>query len=144
MDDWLLVLACTTLTAATGLLLYAIPTVYLIEATSLDPIGLFGGGGSGINDLNTLLRKINFFARFNWIYLILSWTTIFSVKFGFLSFFRNMVLRLPGVHQYWRVVVGITAIVYLFSLIDGVIACPHDGLTACMLNMIRLELSKTR
>ena len=26
---------------------------------------------------------------------------------------------------------GVTVVVYLFSLIDGVIACPHDGLVAC-------------
>ena len=135
LDDWLLLFACSCLTAATVLLLYATPTVYLIEATSLNPIGLFGGGGSGITDLDTLLRKINFFARFNWIYLILSWTTIFAVKFGFLSFFRNLVLRLPSIHRYWRVVVAVTAVVYLFSLIDGVIACPHDGLIARMLGI---------
>ena len=132
LDDWLLLFGCSTLTAATILLLYAIPTVYLIEATSLNPIGLFGGGGSGISDLNTLLEKINFFARFNWVYLILSWTTIFAVKFGFLSFFRKLVLRLPTIYQYWRVVVAITVIVYFFSLIDGIVACPHVGLVACM------------
>lgn len=132
LDDWLLLFACFCLTAATILLFYGLPTVYLIEATSLNPIGLFGGGGSGITDLAVLLQKINFFARFNWVYLILSWTTIFAVKFGFLSFFRNLVLRLPGIHQYWRVVVAVTAVVYLFSLVDGIIACPHDGLVACM------------
>ena len=132
LDDWLLLFGCVSLTAATILLLYATPTVYLIEATSLNPIGLFGGGGSGINDLGTLLVKINFFARFNWVYLILSWTTIFAVKFGFLSFFRTLVLRLPSIHLYWRIVVAVTVVVYLFSLIDGVIACPHDGLTARM------------
>ena len=131
LDDWLLILACVCLTAATAFLLYATPTVYLIEATSLNPMGLFGGGGAGIKDLNTLLVKLNFFARFNWIYLILTWTTIFAVKFGFLSFFRTLVLRLPGIYMYWRIVVAITVVVYLFSLIDGVIACPHDGLVAC-------------
>lgn len=133
LDDWLLLFGCASLTAATILLLYAIPTVYLIEATSLNPIvGLFGDGGSGVTNLDTLLSKINFFARFNWTYLILSWTTIFAVKAGFLSFFRNLVLRLPGIHQYWRIVVAVTVIVYLFALIDGVIACPHDGLIARM------------
>lgn len=132
LDDWLLLFGCASLTAGTILLLYAMPTVYLIEATSFNPTRLFGGGGAGISDLNTLLRKIKFFARFNWVYLILSWTTIFAVKFGFLSFFRSLVLRLPGIHQYWKVVVAVTVIVYIFSLIDGVIACPHDGLTACM------------
>ena len=131
LDDWLLVLACICLTAATGLLLYAIPTVYLIEATSLDPLGLFGNGGSGIDDINELLIKINFFAKFNWIYLILSWTTIFAVKFGFLSFFKQLVRGLPYIYRYWKVVVAVTAVVYGFSLVDGVIACPHDGLTAC-------------
>lgn len=103
----------------------------MIEATSLNPLGLFGNGGSGITDLDTLLAKINFFARFNWVYLILTWTTIFAVKFGFLSFFRHLVRGLPSFYRYWRVVVGVTVVVYLFSLVDGVIACPHDGLTAC-------------
>ena len=132
LDDWLLIFACVSLTAATIFLLYATPTVYLIEATSLNPKGLFGGGGAGITDLDTLLVKLNFFARFNWIYLILTWTTIFAVKFGFLSFFRKLVLRLPGIHLYWRIVVVVTAGVYLFSLIDGIVACPHIGLEACM------------
>ena len=98
----------------------------------MNPTGLFGSGGAGIQDLDELLVKLTFFARFNWIYLILTWTTIFAVKFGFLSFFRVLVIRLPGIHLYWRIVVAINVIVYLFSLIDGVIACPHDGLTACM------------
>lgn len=131
LDDWLLVLACITLTAASIFLLYASPTIYLIEATSLNPSAvLFGSGGAGISGLNTLLVKLKFFARFNWIYLILTWTTIFGVKFGFLSFFRNLVLRLPGIHLYWQIVVAFTAVVYLFSLIDGIVACPHDGLEA--------------
>lgn len=130
LDDWLLVVACASLTAGTAVLFDATPTVYLIEATSLNPTGLFGGGGAGIKDLNTLLVKLDFFARFNWIYLILTWTTIFAVKFGFLSFFRTLVARLPGIHLYWRIVVGVTIIVYLFSLVDGVVACPHVGLRA--------------
>ena len=89
----------------------------------MNPTGLFGSGGAGIQDLDELLVKLTFF-----------WTTIFAVKFGFLSFFRVLVIRLPGIHLYWRVVVAVNVIVYLFSLIDGVIACPHDGLTACMSN----------
>ena len=132
LDDWLLVLACVCLTAGTGLLLYSIPTVYLIEETSLNPLGLFGNGGSGITDLNTLLIKVNYFAKFNWIYLILSWTTIFSVKFGFLVFFKQLVRGLPEMYRYWKVVVAITAVVYAFALVDGVIACPKDGLNSCM------------
>ena len=133
LDDGLLLVACVCLSAATGLLLASIPTVYLIEATSLNPLGLFGNGGSGITDLNTLLIKINYFAKFNWIYLILTWSTIFAVKFGFLIFFKQLVRGLPGMYRYWKVVVAVTAVVYVFSLLDGVIACPHDGLVACAL-----------
>ena len=131
LDDWLLLVACVCLSAATGFLFASIPTIYLIEATSLDPLGLFGNGGSGITDLDTLLIKINYFAKFNWIYLILTWSTIFAVKFGFLVFFKQLVRGLPSMYRYWKVVVGITAVVYVFSLVDGVIACPHDGLVAC-------------
>jgi len=84
------------------------------------------------------LVKINFFAKFNWVYLILSWTTIFAVKFGFLSFFRQLVIGLPEIYRYWRGVVAVTAVVYAFSLVDGVIACPHDGLTARASAKLRL------
>lgn len=143
LDDWLLFVACISLTAATIFLLYATPTVYLIEATSLNPKGLFGSGGAGIKNLDSLLVKLNFFARFNWIYLIFTWTTIFAVKFGFLSFFRTLVLRLPFIHSYWRVVFGVTIAVYLFSLVDGVIACPHVGLVACMSQKSHLLIGKT-
>ena len=142
LDDWLLLLACVSLTAATIFLLYATPTVYLIEATSLNPKGLFGSGGAGIKDLDVLLVKLDFFARFNWVYLIFTWTTIFAVKFGFLSFFRTLVLRLPFIHAYWRVAFGVTIAVYLFSLVDGVIACPHVGLVACMSQKPQLLFGK--
>lgn len=127
LDDFLLVFACLSLTAATIYLYYSTNVIYLIEATSLNPTGLFGGGGAGIKDLGALLKSLNEFEHFNWIYLILTWTTIFAVKFGFLSFFRNLVLRLPVIHWYWRIVVGINVIVYIFSLLDGIIAWLVDS-----------------
>ena len=71
-----------------------------------------------------LLIKISLFARFNWVYLILSWTTIFAVKFGFLVFFEHLVRGLPDIFRYGKGVVTVTAVGDAFSLVDGVIACP--------------------
>ena len=46
---------------------------------------------------------------------------------------------LPSFYRYWRGVLAVTVVVYLFSLVDGIIACPHDGLTACALYQIPLR-----
>lgn len=57
------------------------------------------------------------------IYHSLAWTTICVVKWSFLLFFRKLLLRVHAMMSYWRIVVGITVMVWLWGGISAVIFC---------------------
>lgn len=69
------------------------------------------------------------FQRLSYAHLTLTWTVIFSVKFSFLFFFKLLIKRLTSLNIYWRVVVGINAIVFVLCVSDIFIACPHITLS---------------
>ncbi|MCJ1362616.1 hypothetical protein MMC16_001721 [Acarospora aff. strigata] len=125
LDDYLLIFAFICLTAATVLLYIGTSVIYFIEEVTLNGIGATQAVGMAV-----FLQRLVYYQKINWAYLALSWTTIFFVKFAFLSFFRPLVDRLPSMHMYWRIVVGFTALVFAFAVCDAFIVCPQLGLEA--------------
>ena len=135
LDDYLLIFAFICLTAATVLLYIGTSVIYFIEEVTLNGIGATQAVGMAV-----FLQRLVYYQKINWAYLALSWTTIFFVKFAFLSFFRPLVDRLPSMHMYWRIVVGFTALVFAFAVCDAFIVCPQLGLEACKETTLLISL----
>jgi hypothetical protein len=98
-----------------------------VAELSLNPTAILASGLSQAD----IMQQIVFFQKINWAYLALSWASIFAIKFGFLSFFRHLVDRIPFMYNYWRGVVVFTGLVFAFTVCDAFIACPKLGMAAC-------------
>lgn len=124
-DDFLLVFACVTLTAATGLLYAVIPIIYWDEEITGNPkINVIETVGSE----KELFARIILYRQLVYSYLALSWTTIFSVKICFLLFFHQLVDRLRKLMLIWKIIFAITILVFCLCICGSFIACPHFGL----------------
>jgi len=126
LDDYLLLLSCAFLTAATGVLYYGTSIIFLISEIAVNPAEVFKPGANQVE----ILRKVNLVSKINWTYLTLSWATIFWIKFGFLALFRQLVDRVARLYTFWKGVVVFTTLVFAFAICDGFIACPKQGITA--------------
>lgn len=123
-DDFVLIFACVTLTAATGLLYVMMPTIYWYEEIVLNPkADVLGTLGS----VDELFAQTLRYRRLGYAYVSLTWTTIFSVKICFLLFFLQLVERLKRLMFIWKIVFAITLVVYGFCVCGTFIACPHIG-----------------
>lgn len=125
LDDALLLFGTACLIASTVILYRGTHAVFLVQALSMGPTVQIKGP---IMDFDTVNDQVTLFQKTTWIFVPLAFTTIFAVKFGFLSFFRHLVDHLPRLHMYWRCVVVFTAAVYVFAIIDVFLACSRLGL----------------
>lgn len=140
LDDYLLLFACISLTAGTGLLYYEMSSIYYVQALQLSPAAASGTAASGsapaeaeYEQLEAILKEVVFYQKFSWAYLALTWAAIFAVKFAFLSFFRQLVNRLPRLHLYLKVVVGLVALVFCFTVCEPFITYSKTGAAYCKL-----------
>ncbi|KAL8990577.1 MAG: hypothetical protein Q9169_008088 [Polycauliona sp. 2 TL-2023] len=81
VDDYLLLCSTACLVAATGVLYYGIPSIFLAAELTFNPGAVLKAG----IDESMLLRNVNLYSKINWTYLALSWTTIFLIKFWLLD-----------------------------------------------------------
>lgn len=120
----MLIFACVTLTAATGILFSTIPLVYSDEDLEI----------SVLNPHEPPLIPEGFPAQVLrsqqkiYSFMVLAWTTIFAVKICFLLFFVQMVDRLKKLMFIWKIAFGITMLFYCFCVSAIFIACPYFGL----------------
>lgn len=56
-------------------------------------------------------------------YLVLTYTSIFAVKFSFLFFFRVLVRRVHKMVVYWWIVVAVTAVAWIVCVISIFLSC---------------------
>ena len=126
LDDYLLLCSTACLIAATGLLYYGASIIFLAAELTFDPTAAFKAG----IDPSQLLHDVNLIPKINLSYLALSWTTIFLIKFGFLSLFRQLVDRVPPVYRFWKGTLVVTILIGAFAICDGFIACPQTGFEA--------------
>ena len=119
LDDFLLLLACICLTAATGLLYNLVPLAYLWEELNFhDVVSLPFSVSDVPNEAVYTLRLLH-------TYSLTSWLVVFAAKFCFLSFFRALIDRVRRMIIYWRIVVLITIIFGGLSLCETFIAWPY-------------------
>lgn len=127
-DDAFLIFACLALTALFATVLYYTSTIYfaanifkgqLQEGSTVAPAGV------------DLARVISKYRRAQLLRGSLAWLTIFAVKFSFLAFFRQLTDRLPRLFVYWRVVVVINVLAFLYCIFSVLLGCLEPANETC-------------
>jgi hypothetical protein len=116
-DDYFLFLAVSTLIASNALFFAALPDLYLFAAVA---------AGQSLPPKNFIQAAADT-ATFAIAAEILSWTTIFAVKFSFIFYFRTLVRRLPRLTVWWRIVIAICVLLAIVSICGALIVCPYVG-----------------
>lgn len=124
IDDYLLLLASGFLAASAGFLLYKTSAVVLLARTSRDPTILINEGLSE----EKLFQQAGAANILNWTFYSLSWTSIFLVKSGFLVLFKSLLQRLPRAYSYWKGIIVVTAVSFVFVIAQPFITCPRLGI----------------
>lgn len=106
---------------ATGVFFVDFEYVYLSQALFLDPLIVVKVPAPKLIGAATL------HLRYLYAYLILLWTATFAVKFSFLAFFRQLVRSVERIQVYYWVVVGFTALTWMFVVAQPFILCHHFG-----------------
>lgn len=116
VDDIFLIFAVVCLTAALGLLFAYLSSLFELELLLVDPQTAHS------IDINRILLWLR---RVSTAFLVLTFTTIFAVKFSFLFLFKAHTRNARKMKIYgWTVVVIITA-VWAFGVVEFFLPCPR-------------------
>ena len=92
------------------------------EALSLDPGSVTLSFG--------LLSELLWYQKPLFANIDLASAAVYFVKFAFLCFFRPLIDRLHGMIAYWRVVIGICIVAFVFGICSPFVECPYFGTSA--------------
>lgn len=124
VDDAILLVAIVCLCAAMTLLLVFTPSLYLIEAFVTSPPASVSP--EELEQIEVQLEQPLFkYLKLSDSYYVMTWTTIFAVKFSFLFFFRVLIRRVRAVTLYWQVVSVVTVLVWVYCIAGAFIICPY-------------------
>lgn len=129
VDDYMLMFACLTLSAAQIILYMMMGNPYWVEALVLDPSPQTFA--LAIEDPNAFYHRILKSQLMADSFGVLTWTSIFAVKFCFLLFFHQIIIRMERLILAWKVVFGITLICWAFCVCSIFISCPYFSMEAC-------------
>ena len=123
VDDGFLFFAIICLCVATGLMYEVIPSMYLVEAIlTNDP---------NISLPSNFIAEPLLFHKLSDGFLVLTYNTIFAVKFSFLFFFRVLIRRVHSMLVYWWMVAVLTAVVWAYGVIGVFLTCPYFDIRSC-------------
>jgi predicted ferric reductase len=118
IDDYILLAGLLCLCPATAILYKYCDTLFLGSALLRNPSLLLKLDPGRIKEL---LQVTSYFYAF----MALIWTTIFTVKFSFLAFFKKLIERVTKIHTYYWIVVVITVLTWPFMVVAPFIVCRH-------------------
>lgn len=118
LDDGSVLFAVVCLTASFGLLLNYIDAIYITEALIYAPFKYLGS----FTNILEIAVDIQIFST---VYVVISLTGIFAIKFSFLCFFRQLIDRVHGLQTYWRCIAFYTTVVWIISICIVPIGCPY-------------------
>ncbi len=136
LDDYLLILACAFLTAATVLGYTNVGDLYFTQRLNYNP-GLFFYYLSQRVDV---IARINTYQRLYYTYPALLWATIFIIKAAYLAFFRRLIEHIRPLIIFWRVIVGITIVSFPICILSIYVACTKQGVEVGKYIVLRLPL----
>lgn len=112
------------------LLLVFTPSLYLIEAFVNGSPAAVSPEEMAQMELQ-LERPLFKYLKLSDSYYVMTWTSIFAVKFSFLFFFRVLIRRVRAVTLYWQVVSVVTVLVWVYCIAGAFIICPYFDYKAC-------------
>lgn len=119
VDDFFLIVACTSLTASTILSYIKVRDLYWSQALNYDSaVSLLS-----MEEHTEIAAHINAYQLLYNSYASFLWTTIFAVKFAYLTFFRRLVDRLRPLVIYWRFIVGLSAVSFPVCVVSIYVSC---------------------
>lgn len=121
-DDAFLILAIALLSTSVGLYFSFVDDMYLAEALILGDLDLVPE-----TDLTTIIPKSLRLHKISDVFLVLTWTSLNSVKFSFLIFFQTFTTRvgIKMLSRYWWFVAVFTTISWGVGVALEIVACPY-------------------
>ncbi|KAL6719722.1 hypothetical protein ACLMJK_001643 [Lecanora helva] len=125
IDDMLLTFACLTLILASVILQIELGTIYIAEELT----ALYKSGRELPKDLDIPPVIARYHVAQD-VHGTMCWLTVFSVKFSFLFFFRQLVNKIPNLEYYWKWVLGLNCVACLYCLLYVVAECQYQSFAA--------------
>lgn len=117
MEDYLVFVAVAALIVETALSFSIIKTVN----------NAFAIGEGKILPPPGFIRRLELITQYALAVQILGWTTIFSIKWSFLFYFRGLTHRLQRMEAWWRFIAILLAPTTAMTILGPFIVCPHTG-----------------
>jgi hypothetical protein len=131
-DDGLVLLSSLCLMIAFGVCHKLLNTFYLVEALNKQLTIPFREEFPHILDV----------AKWAFIFSSFNWTSIYLVKFTFMSFFHILTLGMSKrIMRYFWATVGILVVCYVYSVLNFAVICPHFGADVGQSALISLSRS---
>lgn len=128
VDDAFLIFAVVCLCVAMGLLFAFTSSMYLLEALITDD--------ANASIPADIFDQVKWFRKLSTAFLVLTFTTIFAVKFSFLFLFKALIRNVRKMKIYWWTVVVTTAVVWAFGVVEFFLPCPSFGPDSCKLGFV--------
>ena len=121
LDDAFLAFALACLCGITGILWPIARIASMVKSSEGKPVTQ-----TSLGNVSELLKMLNIFSAFN----PLAWTTIFFVKFSFLSLFRLLIRNVSKyLTRFYWVIVGITVASWIYCICGNLIFCHSFALS---------------
>ena len=119
LDDSLLLLACLACITATVL--------QSMGASTLYPMVMMDRSMAQFVPKEVISQAMIKLQKYGYSFAIIIWISIFSVKFSYLAFFRQLIDRQRGLIMYWRIVLAVTFVAAVLNICGSFISCPEFG-----------------
>lgn len=83
-----------------------------------------------------IIDQVQWFRKLSTAFLVLTFTTIFAVKFSFLFLFKALIRNVRQIKIYWWTVVVTTAAVWALGVVENFLPCPNFGPKSCKLTFM--------
>ena len=122
-DAWLMV-AIMLFSISLGLWFYFVNDMYFVQ-------GIFMGSPISQADLVASIPRMLHVHTMSEVVLVLTWTSVCTVKFSFLSFFGSLINRTSRLRRYWWFVVGVTILTWAGGVPLEIVHCPYFDERSC-------------
>ena len=115
-DDSFLIIALAFLCGAKALISMVARPLYALGSLAQDPDIILP------SDVTAMLHRGQYVLKMYLSFLALTWSTLYAIKFSFLSLFRLLV-RSKRLKRYYWVVVGLCIVSWVFCSCEAFILC---------------------
>lgn len=116
LDDYFFFVAVVSLVTSSGLFFHVVPKIYFVDTAPEAVLFL---------EASELIQETKEISIEAYVAEAFAWITIFSVKFSFLFFFRNLIKGVPSLRVMWWCTLAITIPVACVSVVADAIVCPY-------------------